>query len=262
MLNLAISEGVAAVILNRAPANAINRDWVHQFNKILDRLDKSDEWNVLHIRSALRLFSAGADIKEMREAFAGNGDMSSLVKAVRDYQLLFDRIEALPQITIAEINGTATGGGFELALACDLRIVADEVQVGLPELRLGLLPGAGGTQRLTRLCGRATAFRIISGMELVDGKAAVALGMAQWNAPLADLPAVASAIVKRYAQAPRDASRLAKRCINLALPPMSHEGQELEFSGSETLLCSEQTKMSIRKFLAERETRSVTGKNP
>ena len=90
---------------------------------------------------------------------------------------------------LAEIGGAAMGGGFELALACDLRIAANEAKVGLPEVRLGLIPGAGGTQRLTRLCGPALANRLILGAEVLDGATAAALGVVHWSAPRAELAA-------------------------------------------------------------------------
>lgn len=255
MFDLAVSEGIATVTLDRAPANAMNSQWVAGFHQMLDELGERDDWNVLHIRSGLRLFSAGADIKEMRSAFNGEGDVAQLVAAVHEYQDLFFRIEALPQITLAEINGDAMGGGFELALSCDLRIVADEARVGLPEVRIGLLPGAGGTQRLTRLCGRAVAFRIINGTEMVDGKTAVELGMAQWHAPLSELMVTARDLARHFARQPARASRLAKQCINLALGPMTREGFDLEYAGSKELLMSEDSAIRIRNFLAQRSAR-------
>ena len=252
MLKTDISDRVATVLLDRPPANAINRQWVRQFHAELDALEARDDWTVLHVRSALRIFSAGADIKEMREAFATPNGTGPLVEAVRDYQGLFARIEALPRVTIAEIGGAATGGGFELALSCDMRIIADEARVGLPEIRLGLLAGAGGTQRLTRLCGRSVAVRIIAGAELVDGPTAVRLGMAQWHAPAAELPKVAAEIVRRYGDQPALAGRLAKGCILAALDPTSSRGFDLEYEGSKTLLQSAETHELVARFLARK----------
>jgi enoyl-CoA hydratase/carnithine racemase len=252
MFNLQISRRVATLVLQRAPANAINREWVTRFHALLDELDARDDWTVLHIRSALRLFSAGADIKEMRTQFASAEGVASLVAAVRDYQKLYARIESLSRITMAEIGGAAMGGGFELALACDLRVIAEEARVGLPEIRLGLLAGAGGTQRLTRLCGRVVAIRVIAGAEMVDGKTAVQLGMAQWSAPLTELPATAADIARRYANQPALAGKLAKECINAALDPTSSKGFDLEYSGSKLLLESEETQALVAHFLAQK----------
>jgi enoyl-CoA hydratase/carnithine racemase len=252
MLSLQVSHRVATLVLQRAPANAINREWVTRFHALLDELDARDDWTVLHLRSALRLFSAGADIKEMRTQFTSADGVASLVAAVRDYQKLYARIESLSRITMAEIGGAAMGGGFELALACDLRVIAEEARVGLPEIRLGLLAGAGGTQRLTRLCGRGIAIRVIAGAEVVDGKTAVQLGMAQWSAPLAELPATAASIARRYADQPALAGKLAKECINAALDPKSSKGFDLEYSGSKLLLESEETQALVAHFLAQK----------
>ena len=116
---------------------------------------------VLLIRSSLRIFSAGADLKLMRDCFATEDGPGRMIETVRRMQRLFDRIEALPQVVVAEIGGAAHGGGFELALACDLRVAAESARLGLPEARLGLLPGAGGTQRLSRLAGPGVARRLI-----------------------------------------------------------------------------------------------------
>lgn len=252
MFKVEVTDKVATIILDRAPANAINAQWVAGMTRILDTLEGRDDWNVLMFRSALRLFSAGADIKEMRNAFSGDGDVSQIVEAVRKYQDIFFRIESLPQLTVAEINGAAMGGGFELALSCDLRVVADEARVGLPEVRIGLLPGAGGTQRLTRLCGRGVAFRIINGVEMVDGKTAVSLGMAQWHAPLAELREKATAIARHYADQPARASQLAKQCINRALDHEGRDGFDLEYTGSKELLESAETADRIGHFLARK----------
>lgn len=255
MLDLQVSRRVATLTLQRPPANAINKDWVRAFHALLDHLQTRDDWGVLHIRSALRLFSAGADIKEMRTQFATPAGIDSLVAAVRDYQGLFARIEALPQITLAEIGGAAMGGGFELALCCDMRVVADEARVGLPEVRIGLLAGAGGTQRLTRLCGKATALRILAGAEMVDGRTAVQLGMAQWSFPAADLAQCTLDIVRRYADQNPAASRLAKQCVNAALDPTSQAGFDLEYTGSKQLLHSAETQALVARFLAEQANR-------
>ena len=152
MLYLQIADGVATLVMDGAPVNALSDARVAEFHSLLDGLDERDDWSVLHIRSALKVFSAGADLKEMRERFVAEDGLERQIAAVRGYQRLFARIEALPRVTLAEINGAALGGGFELALACDLRVAALEAKMGLPELRLGLLPGAGGTQRMSMAC--------------------------------------------------------------------------------------------------------------
>jgi enoyl-CoA hydratase/carnithine racemase len=168
---------------------------------------------------------------------------------VAGIQRLYFRIEALPQVVLAEIGGAAMGGGFELALACDLRIAANEAKIGLPETRLGLIPGAGGTQRLTRLCGPALAKRLILGAEVLDGAAAAALGVVHWAAPRGELPARASEIATRIADLPAVALAASKACIAAAGEPgRGGYTDELEFTRS--LLTNPETQKRVTAFLA------------
>ncbi len=249
MFHLQVSDRIATVMLDRPPVNAMSDAWVAGFHALLDGLDTRDDWSVLHIRSALKVFAAGADLKEMRERFAAPDGLERQLAGVRGYQTLFARIEALPKITLAEISGAALGGGFELALACDLRIAAREAKLGLPELRLGLLPGAGGTQRMTWLAGRPTALRLILGAEQVDGAEAERLGQVQWSAPAAELADTAAAIARRYAAVPSHAAKAAKACVTAASNPATN-GFDEEIAQTRGLLQSARTRELIGAFLA------------
>jgi enoyl-CoA hydratase/carnithine racemase len=164
-------------------------------------------------------------------------------------QRLYFRIEALPQVTLAEIGGAAMGGGFELALACDLRIAANEAKIGLPEARLGLIPGAGGTQRLTRLCGPALASRLILGAEILDGAAAAGLGVVHWAVPRDELAQRATELARRIAGLPAAALSASKACIAAACQPgRGGFTDELEFTRS--LLTDSETRQRVTAFLA------------
>jgi enoyl-CoA hydratase/carnithine racemase len=163
-------------------------------------------------------------------------------------QQLFSRIEAAPLVTLAEIGGAALGGGFELALACDLRIVAAEARIGLPEAGLGLLPGAGGTQRLTRLVGRGLAHRLILGAETPTGAEALGLGLVQWAVPRAELAAAARALAQRLAALPRHALAENKRCIELAGVP-GDSGYAAEVEGTRRLYQDPETRRRVSAFL-------------
>ena len=135
-----------------------------------------------------------------------------MIDVVRDMQRLFARFEDASVVTLAEIGGAALGGGLELALACDIRIAAIEARLGLPETALGLIPAAGGTQRLTRLCGAGVAKRLILGAETIDGAQAAALGVVQWAHPRDALAARARKISSRASprcRAPRSPRRSA-----------------------------------------------------
>ncbi len=248
MFACAVTEGIATVTMNAPPVNAMSDAWVAGFVRLLDALEARMDWSVLHLRSALKIFAAGADLKEMRARFAVADGVAAQLAAVRGYQALFARIEALPRVTLAEIGGSALGGGLELALACDLRVAAWEAKLGLPELRLGLLPGAGGTQRLTRLCGRAASLRLILGAEMVDGAEAKRLGLVQWGAPSSELPAAATAIARRYAALPAHAVAAAKSCITSASDP-ARDGFREEIEQTGALLHDDRTRVLVRGFL-------------
>jgi len=249
MFHLHVADRIATVVLDRPPVNAMSDAWVAAFHALLDELGAHDDWSVLQLRSALKVFAAGADLKEMRARFAAPDGLEQQLAGVRGYQALFARIEALPAVTLAEIGGAALGGGFELALACDLRIAAREARMGLPELRLGLLPGAGGTQRMTRLAGRPTALRLILGTEQIDGTEAERLGLVQWCVPAAELAQAAASIARRYAAVPAHAVKAAKACIAAAHDPTTN-GFDKEVEQTNLLLQSAQTRDLIGAFLA------------
>ena len=141
------------------------------------------------------------------------------------------------------------GGGLELALACDLRIVANDARVGLPEIGLGLIPAGGGTQRLTRLCGRAIAARMIFGAEIIVGADAVQLGLAQWTAAHDDIAARASEIVNRIATFPAAALRDSKKCIAAADDP-DGRGYANEREATRRLSTHPETRERVAAFLA------------
>jgi enoyl-CoA hydratase/carnithine racemase len=150
---------------------------------------------------------------------------------------------------LAEIGGAALGGGFELALSCDLRIAAAEAKIGLPEVKLGLIPGAGGTQRLTRLVGRGLASRLILMAETVDGTTAVQLGLVQWSCPRAEIASRATDIAQRIAALPRAALAAAKHCI-AAAAECGRGGFSDELEATYHLQTDAETRERINAFLA------------
>jgi enoyl-CoA hydratase/carnithine racemase len=229
--------------------NAINEAWLDRFHGCLDEIGARKDWRVLHIRSAQKAFCAGADLAEMRTRLASAGGIDSMVGIAAAMQKLFARIEALPQVTLAEIGGAALGGGLELALACDLRVAANEAKLGLPEVRLGLVPGAGGTQRLTRLAGRATALRLILTGEALDGASARSLGLVQWALPRAELSGRAADIAAGIAAFPLDALAACKSCIAAAQAP-ARDGYAEELAQSRRLYASDATRALVGAFLA------------
>ena len=239
---------VTTLTLCHPPVNAISDEWVRTFEAKLDALVDGPPCTVLHIRSDQKVFCAGADLKEMRERMDAPDGADRMFAYVAGIQRLYARIERLPQVVLAEIGGAAMGGGLELALACDLRIAAVEAKLGLPEARLGLIPGAGGTQRLTRLCGPALAARLILGAEIVDGAAASELGVVQWAAPRAELSHRAAEIVRGIASLPATALAASKACIAAAgHKDRSGYTDELEFT--RLLLNNAETRKRVDAFL-------------
>jgi len=248
-LRLEVGGGVARLTLDRAPVNAIGEAWLRAFHGCLDALGARADWQLLHLRSAQKVFCAGADLAEMRTRLGSPAGIDAMVDVAAGMQKLFARIEAMPQVTLAEIGGAALGGGLELALACDLRIAANEAKIGLPEVRLGLVPGAGGTQRLTRLAGRATALRLILTGETLDGAGAATLGLVQWAVPRSGLAGRAAEIAARTAASPAGALAACKRCIGAAEDP-ARAGYAEELVQSRRLYASAATRALVDAFLA------------
>lgn len=247
MLEIQRSGTAVSVTMSHAPVNAFDRGFVEAWNKCLDTVDPAVT-AVVHIRSAQKVFSAGADLKMMRDVFSNEGAATHLVEHVAAMQDVFNRIEALPCITVAEIAGSALGGGFELALCCDLRIVGHGALVGLPETRIGLIPGAGGTQRLTRLCSEVVAKRIILGCDMVNGQTAERLGLAHWSVPDAELAAFVGKMVTRIAGLSIAALSASKRCIAAAVANI-RTGLLLERQETLRLLDVDDTRQRVRAFL-------------
>ena len=249
MITLTHGDGIATLLLSRPPVNAVSDEFITLFDAKLDELAARSDCKILHVRSDQKIFCAGADLVQVRERFDAPDGPDRTYRFVARLQRLYRRIEELPQVTLAEIGGAAMGGGLELALACDLRIVALEAKLGLPEARLGLIPGAGGTQRLTRLCGRSVASRLILGAEIVDGAEAVRLGIAQWAAARAELPTRAAEIARHIAALPAPALRAGKTCIAAAEVPGDH-GYLGELSETRLLSSNSETRERVAAFLA------------
>ncbi len=253
MIDLSRRGAVAVLTLSRPPVNAIDDAMISAFHGHLDTLVGQPDWQALHVRSNQRVFAAGADLDLIRSWAEAASPRVALSGYIDRLQGLYQRIERLPQVTVAEINGAAMGGGFELALSCDLRIAANEAKIGLPEVGIGLLPGAGGTQRLTRLCGPGVASRVILGAEPVDGATAFALGMVEWTFPRTTLESEAGAIVDRLSLLPAHAQQAAKQCIGAA-DSIASTGYLLERDFGGALLDSDRTQELIKAFL-ERSAR-------
>jgi enoyl-CoA hydratase/carnithine racemase len=256
MLAIERSGAIVTATLSRPPVNALDGELVGALEALVAQTIDDPAIAVLHLRSSVKAFCAGADLALMRAAFASPDATESMIALVRRMQRLFERIEAAPLVTLAELGGAALGGGLELALACDLRVAAADAKLGLTEASLGLLPGAGGTQRLTRLCGRGIANRLILGAEVIDGAEAERLGLVQWAVPRAELPDRARVLAQRFADVPRPATAAAKRCIAAALTA-DGRGFAAEIDGTRTLYAHAETRARVAAFLDRSATRAT-----
>lgn len=242
---------VLVATLARPPVNAIDDALLAALDAVIDRAIDDPAIAVLHLRSDQRVFSAGADLALMASCFATPQGPDAMTEVVRRMQRLYLRLEQAPLVTLAEIATAALGGGLELALACDLRVAAHEAKLGLPEVRLGLLPGAGGTQRLTRLCGPGVARRLILGAEIVDGATAERLGIVQWARPAAELASFARQLAAQLAEMPKAALAANKRCIAAATDP-GCDGYAAEIDETRRLYEHPETRCKVSDFLARR----------
>jgi enoyl-CoA hydratase/carnithine racemase len=249
MFVIKVVDHVAVLTLSRAPVNAISEEWLEVFNAQLDTLSARADWTVLHIRSDQKAFCAGADLREVRQRMEDPRGPDRSYAFVAGMQRLYARIEKLPQVALAEIGGAAMGGGLELALACDLRVAATDAKLGLPEAQLGLIPGAGGTQRLTRLCGRSVANRLILGAETLDGLTARDLGVVHWAFYPLELQRRTEEIVRRVAALPDAALAACKVCIAAAAEP-GRGGYLDELEATRRLLTDTETKRRVSAFLS------------
>jgi enoyl-CoA hydratase/carnithine racemase len=247
-LDFTIDAGVATVSLNRPPVNAIDDALLAALDQVFERIEADEGLKLLRIRSAQKIFCAGADLRMISTRVGTAEGAAEMDKTVRLLHRVYDRLADLPVVTLAEIEGHALGGGLELALACDLRIVMETAKLGLPEARVGLLPGAGGTQRLTALCGPGVAARVILSGETLEGREAERLGLAQWVATKEDFAAAAQGIAERVRGLSAPALRAAKTCLRAAAP-LQKSGIAAEIDGICRLMQEPDTRERVLGFV-------------
>ncbi len=238
---------VATLTLSRPPVNALSREMVRELAAAAGALAADDNVSVVVVRSDQRHFCAGADLKE-RAAIAPD-QVSAVVAAIRD---CFDAVARLPQPTIAAVNGSALGGGAELALACDLRIMAEGVRFGFSETSLGIIPGAGGTQRLPRLIGLSKAKELIFSARILDSAECLELGLADRVVAADDLHQAAHDYAGVLARNAPLALRAAKQAIIQGVELPMAEGLEGEGKAYSSLIHTQDREEGLKAFLAKR----------
>jgi enoyl-CoA hydratase/carnithine racemase len=244
--------GAAWVILHRPEAmNALSGEVLGALAGATRELGCDPETRVIVFRGAGdKAFSAGADLKERRGM--SEAETRERVALIGD---VFRAIERLPKPTIAAMNGVAFGGGLELALACDFRLAATHAEMGLTEVRLGILPGGGGTQRLPRLIGVARAKELILLGRRVSGTRALEMGLVAEVVALADLDAAVERMAIELGGCAPISVAKAKEAIDAGLDGTLDEGLLLERSCYEATLVSEDRKEGLRAFAEKRAPR-------
>ena len=222
-VRLEVDDGVATIRLDRPKLNALNVEVQEEIRAAaVEAGDRADVKAVV-VWGGERVFAAGADIKEM--AAMGYTDMVDRSGAL---QSSITAVARIPKPVIAAITGYALGGGCELALACDFRVVADDAKLGQPEILLGIIPGAGGTQRLSRLVGPARAKEIIFSGRFLDAEEALRIGLADKVVPAAEVHGAAMAWARSYVGAASYAVRAAKEAVDRGLETDLETGLQIE----------------------------------
>jgi enoyl-CoA hydratase/carnithine racemase len=235
--------GVRTLTLDRPPVNALGRELIADLTAALEKLGVDETARALIVRSGGKHFSAGADLKERRTMSVD--EVRAFVPRIAG---VCNALAALPYPTIAAVRGAAAGGGCELALACDFRLLAEDASIGLRETALAIVPGAGGTQRLPRLIGPSRAKRWIFAAEMHDASRALADGVADGVVPADRLDAAARGLADEIATNGPLAVRLAKRAIERGADLPLDEALALEWDCYQDVLGTEDRLEALRAF--------------
>jgi enoyl-CoA hydratase len=233
-------DGVALVRLDRPKMNALSGQVLHQLHQAASELTVDPPGAVV-VWGGERIFAAGADISELGATDAPNQVGSNFTTAL-------GALAAVPRATVAAINGYALGGGLELALACDLRICADNARLGLPEVLLGVIPGGGGTQRLPRLIGAARAKELIFSGRQVRAEEAQAMGLVNRVVPAAEVLEAALEWAAALARGAVVAQALAKEAVDRGLETTLEAGLAVEQRCFEAACRTEDAGRGIASF--------------
>ncbi len=209
LVQTSVTDGIGTIRLDRPPMNALNIEIQEGLRAAAQALSADDQVRAVIVYGGEKVFAAGADIKEM--AAMSYVDMAARAAALSS---AFDAIARIPKPVVAAINGYALGGGCELALACDWRVAAADAKLGQPEINLGIIPGAGGTQRLPRLIGPARAKDLVMSGRMVGAEEALAIGLVDRVVPPEEVYGAAAELISRYVSGPTQALRAAKLAID------------------------------------------------
>ncbi|MEH7237381.1 enoyl-CoA hydratase [Bacillus sp. JJ1562] len=243
---------IAKIVIDNPPVNILSADVIEQLNLVMDEIENDFEIKVVIVTGeGNRAFVAGGDIKGFPD-WMGKGVEEAKRKSLWLQEPL-NRIERLSQPTIAAINGAALGGGCELALCCDLRIAEEQIKIGLPEIKLGLFPGAGGTQRLPRLVGKAKAKELIFTGEPLTAEEAKQIGLVNLVVPRGKSFAKALELAESISRFSLQALSFAKRSIDIGCEQLLPEGLVTEAENFGHVFQTNDVKEGVEAFIQKRE---------
>jgi enoyl-CoA hydratase/carnithine racemase len=251
-VRLEVDSAVATLRLDRPPMNALDAAMQDQIRAAATEAAERDDVRAVVLYGGEKVFAAGADIKEM--AAYSYADMVVRSGAL---QAAFTTVARIPKPVVAAVTGYALGGGCELALCADVRIAADDVKLGQPEILLGLIPGAGGTQRLTRLIGPSRAKDLIFTGRFVGAEEALAIGLVDRVVAPDHVYRVALEWASRVAEGPALALRAAKQVIDSGLEVDLATGLEIERQQFAALFATQDQKTGMSSFLAKGPGKAV-----
>lgn len=242
-------DGITTLTIERPEKrNALSNAAMEELDDALGRVEREPEHRALILTgSGDKAFVAGADLSEL----AGLTPLEWKARCLRD-QRIMRRLEAMPKVTLAAINGYALGGGLELAMCCALRVAADTAKLGLPEVKLGVYPANGGTQRLPRLVGRGRALELMLTGKLIGAAEAERIGLVNHVVPAAALPGFCRELLRSILENAPVASALVLECVDVGLRCGMEEGLRFEAAASAAVAASEDRAEGIRAFLEKR----------
>lgn len=242
-------EGIATITFNRPEVfNAINFDTLAELGYLADQISQDDSIRCVIITGGPKFFAAGADITMLSELKPGEGE-SFADKAHSP----LDKLANLNKPVIAAIAGLALGGGCEIALACDFRIAAEGTKMGLPECNLGVFPGGGGTQRLSRVVGIGWAKEMILTGEPVDSDTALKIGLVTRVVPVDKLMDEAKKLAKKLTTKAPITARVTKQCLNVSISTDLSTGMEYEKKAFAQIIFTEDSKEGTKAFIEKRK---------
>jgi len=237
-------EAIATIRLDRPPMNALNAQLQDEIAAAAAEVDADPAVRAVVLYGGEKVFAAGADIKQMAEAHFAQVAVDS-----RRLQAAFTAVARIGKPVVAAVTGYALGGGLELALCADFRVVGEGARVGQPEILLGIIPGAGGTQRLPRLIGPARAKDIVFTGRFVAAAEALQIGLVDKVVPDAEVYEAARGLVARYATGPAVALRAAKQAIDAGLESDLDTGLEIERLNFAALFATEDQRTGMCSFI-------------